>query len=125
MLFSRHETPEREGGDPVMTGISRRLSSGSRVVLVSAALTGITACIGTSPAPRGETGRGSRPPHHTVAERTYVVEPGDTLYSIAQHSRTTVQELRRLNSGIDPTRIEVGTTLRLPTGKPVIREIRR
>ena len=55
----------------------------------------------------------------------YAVQRGDTLYSIAQRSRTTVQELRRLNPGIDPTRIEVGTTLRLPTGKPVIREIRR
>ena len=54
-----------------------------------------------------------------------MVEPGDTLYSIAARSRTTVQELQRLNPQIDPTRIEVGTVLRLPSGKPAIREIRR
>ena len=82
-------------------------------------------CIGASPAPRTGDGRGLRIPHHTVEERTYVVEPGDTLYSIAARSRTTVQELQRLNPQIDPTRIEVGTVLRLPSGKPVIREIRR
>lgn len=49
----------------------------------------------------------------------YTVKPGDTLYSIARRSGTTVEELVRLN-GLKDTSLEVGQTLKLPgeTGTP-------
>lgn len=43
----------------------------------------------------------------------YTVKAGDTLYSLARTSGTTVAELLRLN-GLTSTTLEVGQTLRLP-----------
>ncbi|WP_198170591.1 LysM peptidoglycan-binding domain-containing M23 family metallopeptidase [Deinococcus arboris] len=43
----------------------------------------------------------------------YTVKPGDTLYSIARRSGTTVEALVRLNS-LKGTTLEVGQTLQLP-----------
>ncbi len=45
---------------------------------------------------------------------TYVVQPGDTLYSIAKRFGTTVEELARLNGIKDPSRIQAGMRLLLP-----------
>lgn len=49
--------------------------------------------------------------------RAYTVQPGDTLYSIARKSGTTVQELQRLNA-LPSSDIKVGQQLRLPGEKP-------
>lgn len=46
--------------------------------------------------------------------RLYVVEPGDTLYSIALRFGTTVSVLRTLNGLEDPNLIAVGQVLRVP-----------
>lgn len=43
----------------------------------------------------------------------YVVQSGDTLGSIAAKYHTTVQELMRLNPGIDPTALHVGDQIRV------------
>ena len=47
------------------------------------------------------------------ASGAYTVKPGDTLFSLARTSGTTVAELTRLN-GLTSTALEVGQTLRLP-----------
>ncbi|MGE0229620.1 MAG: LysM peptidoglycan-binding domain-containing protein [Dehalococcoidia bacterium] len=44
---------------------------------------------------------------------TYIVEPGDTLSDIADRFGTTVDALAALNGLLDPSRITVGTVLRL------------
>jgi murein DD-endopeptidase MepM/ murein hydrolase activator NlpD len=46
---------------------------------------------------------------------TYVVQPGDTLFEIAQRAGTTVEELVALNQLADPDSLEVGQVLRLPS----------
>lgn len=49
---------------------------------------------------------------------TYVVQPGDTLTSIAQRFGTTVAELVALNNIPNPDLIYVGQVLQLPDGTP-------
>jgi LysM repeat protein len=43
----------------------------------------------------------------------YEVESGDTLGSIAEKYDTTVEELVRLNPGVDPTGLRVGDRIRV------------
>jgi LysM repeat protein len=45
--------------------------------------------------------------------RFYTVESGDTLGGIAAKYRTTVDELLKLNPGIDPTALRVGQQIRV------------
>ena len=58
----------------------------------------------------GETGTtattGSR-------RKTYTVEPGDTLGSIAEQSGVPIEELQELNPDVDPQSLTVGQRLRL------------
>lgn len=53
------------------------------------------------------------PPYHPPVTDcvTYVVQPGDTLYSIAQHYGTTVYALAHANHIVNPWYITVGTKL--------------
>ncbi len=46
--------------------------------------------------------------------KTYVVQPGDTLYSIAVRHNTTVQALVVANNLSNPNLIYVGQTLKVP-----------
>ena len=43
----------------------------------------------------------------------YVIESGDTLGTIAEKYGTTVEELVRLNPGVDPTALRVGDRIRV------------
>jgi predicted Zn-dependent protease len=45
--------------------------------------------------------------------RTYTVQSGDTLASIAAKTGTTVARLEQLNPGIDPTALRVGEKIRV------------
>ena len=45
---------------------------------------------------------------------TYIVRPGDTLFSIAARYRTTVTTLAQLNGIVNPTMVYVGQTLIVP-----------
>ena len=45
--------------------------------------------------------------------RTYIVQSGDTLGSIATKEGTTVAKLEQLNPGIDPTALRVGGKIRV------------
>ncbi len=48
-----------------------------------------------------------------LAQNTHTVQPGETLYRIAQRYHTTVEALQVLNNISDPTRLQVGQVLRL------------
>ena len=54
-----------------------------------------------------------REPERTVS---YNFRPGDTIYSLARWSRTSVGALIAANPGIDPHKIEIGDNVRLPPG---------
>lgn len=55
--------------------------------------------------------------HHRVTTpahgRTYTVQSGDTLESIAQKTGTTVAQLEQLNPSINPTALQVGEKIRV------------
>lgn len=46
--------------------------------------------------------------------RTYVVQAGDTMYSIAERFNLSAPEMVRLNNIKNPDRVPIGTTLMLP-----------
>ena len=50
----------------------------------------------------------------TVTETIYVVQPGDTLNSIATQFCITLEEIQRLNNIVDVTSLSVGQELRIP-----------
>jgi len=52
----------------------------------------------------------SRKRHHA---RTYTVQSGDTLGSIATKTGTTVARLEQLNPGVDPTALRIGEKIRV------------
>ena len=56
--------------------------------------------------------------HHAHAHarrraKTYTVQSGDTLGTIASKTGTTVARLEQLNPGIDPTALRIGQTIRV------------
>jgi LysM repeat protein len=59
-------------------------------------------------------GTGGAPPPPDPGGTTYVVQPGDTLHSIAIRYNTTVQALVVANNLPNPNLIYVGQTLRIP-----------
>jgi LysM repeat protein len=60
------------------------------------------------------TGGGGMPSPPGPGGQTYVVQPGDTLYSIAVRYDTTVQALMVANNLSNPNLIYVGQTLKVP-----------
>jgi LysM repeat protein len=50
---------------------------------------------------------------HGGHRRTYTVQSGDTLESIATKTGTTVARLEQLNPGVDPTALHVGEKIRV------------
>jgi LysM repeat protein len=48
----------------------------------------------------------------------YIVQPGDTLYSIASRYGTTVEAIRLANAIVNPWLIQVGQKLVIPQGSP-------
>jgi LysM repeat protein len=54
--------------------------------------------------------------HHAHGRRrtkTYTVQSGDTLGSIASKTGTSVARIEQLNPGIDPTALRIGQTIRV------------
>ncbi len=64
-----------------------------------------------SPSPAGSPTAAATP---TAGPRTYVVQAGDTLSSIAAENGTTVDEIVALNPGLEPNTLQVGAEIRLP-----------
>lgn len=46
------------------------------------------------------------------------IQPGDTLYTIALNTQTTVEELLRLNPSINPQTLRIGSVICLPPEHP-------
>jgi serine-type D-Ala-D-Ala carboxypeptidase/endopeptidase (penicillin-binding protein 4) len=70
---------------------------------------------GTPPEPSAAPARQTGQPADTpVAARTHRVRAGETLDAIARRNGTNVAALERANPGINPNRIRVGQTIRLP-----------
>ena len=63
----------------------------------------------TSKRKKHPQGRGQKR-HHV---KTYTIESGDTLATIATKTGTTVARLEQLNPGIDPTALRVGQKIRV------------
>jgi LysM repeat protein len=51
--------------------------------------------------------------HPQKTKKTYTVQSGDTLGTIASKTGTTVARLEQLNPGIDPTALRIGQTIRV------------
>ena len=51
--------------------------------------------------------------HGGAHARTYTVQSGDTLGSIASKMGTTVARLEQLNPNVDPTALRIGQTIRV------------
>jgi LysM repeat protein len=98
------------------------------VLLVKAGLSGgdgSTTTVGASPTTRPTTSSPTTTrlvlttPTATTTTATaqegeyHVVESGDTLGSIAEKYDTTVEELVRLNPGVDPNALRVGDRIRV------------
>ncbi|MCK8817438.1 LysM peptidoglycan-binding domain-containing protein [Natroniella sulfidigena] len=49
-----------------------------------------------------------------AGSRAYRVQSGDTFYSIARRLNTTVDRLRTLNPGVDPTNLGIGDIICVP-----------
>jgi LysM repeat protein len=49
-------------------------------------------------------------------KRTHIVQPGDTLYLIAQHYGVTVNQILAVNNISNPNRINVGQVILIPSG---------
>ena len=56
----------------------------------------------------------------TSETTTYVVQSGDTLFSIATRYGTTVDAISQANGIVDPTQLYVGQELTIPTGGEVV-----
>jgi LysM repeat protein len=54
-------------------------------------------------------------PRAAKAGGSYVVRAGDTLSLVAERHGTTLEQLERLNPGLDPQTVQTGARLRLPT----------
>lgn len=50
----------------------------------------------------------------TIENREYTVQPGDSMYKIAQKFNLSAPELVRINNLKTPDRVPVGTVLKLP-----------
>lgn len=68
---------------------------------------------------------GGKGPSHPVCPdgdygkvRYHRVQAGDTLYKIAQQYGTTVEELMRLNPGVNPNNLRIGQKLKVVCGIP-------
>jgi LysM repeat protein len=63
----------------------------------------------TAKAKKTQHGNGHKRQH----VRTYTIQSGDTLATIATKEGTTVARLEQLNPGIDPTALHVGQRIRV------------
>ena len=96
---------------PLFHQLGRSLIS---VVAVSVVLAGCASR--PEPAPIVDGSQALPPPSTSVsAKGSYTVQPGDTLYQIAQRHNTTVRSLIELNNLSDPGQLVVGQTLALDT----------
>ena len=86
------------------------------VLLIKAGLSGSSEPTTTAvftPLTQTGTTHGSTRKTTTAAARYYTIQSGDTFGSVALAQRTTVDELVRLNPGVDPQSLHVGQRIRV------------
>lgn len=77
-------------------------------LLASAFLSG---CSTNKPAPITDIHSSTPSTASVEADRSYTIQPGDTLYKIAQQHGTTVQAIANANNITDPSQLRVGQEL--------------
>ena len=70
---------------------------------------------GLAAAPAAKEGQKQQPQKQKWGPRLYIIKQGDTAFSIAQRAGVSLEELKRLNAGLNPKRIQTGQVLRLPS----------
>ncbi|MBE0429179.1 MAG: LysM peptidoglycan-binding domain-containing protein [Thermoleophilia bacterium] len=60
--------------------------------------------------PRDEDSSGREP----EVEKTYVIQDGDSFYSISSKFDTTIAEIQQLNPNLDPSNLTPGTRIIVP-----------
>ena len=84
------------------------------VLLIKAGLSGSNKPTTTGQAlPTAPTTTAPTTTARRVAARYYTIQTGDTLGAIALRERTTVEELLRLNPGIQPQSLRAGSRIRV------------
>ncbi|MGI8792822.1 MAG: LysM peptidoglycan-binding domain-containing protein [Acidimicrobiales bacterium] len=88
----------------------------ARHIAIALILLFATACSGDGDDPPPTTTTAPvTAPATTVAAPTHTVQPGDTLFGIAQRFGTTVEAIAQANGITDPNVIEVGQILQIPS----------
>jgi len=106
-------------GPTVASTTSAAIVSASPTTVSTAAETATPGLKVPSPTPESEvplptpTGTSTRPSGTTI----YIVQPNDTLYSIAKRYNVTVDELKRLNNIADAESLVVGQELIIYSGE--------
>jgi hypothetical protein len=85
------------------------------VLLVRSGLEGSQSAGRRSPSPPPPPAKTSTTTTATTPRpaRYYVIRSGDTLDGVALSEHTTVEKLRALNPGVDPTALHVGQRIRV------------
>jgi len=102
----------------------RRQSSPARVAAVLALVVGaivLVVVVATSvggddssaPLPASEAQQHVRLNKEGKPQKLYIVKPGDTLSTIAEKVNVPVEELQRLNPGIDPQALRSGARVKI------------
>lgn len=89
------------------------------VVVVAAGGGGSHSSPSTAPATTVDTARTttrSAAGHGAPATRTYVIQPGDNLSSVAQKTGVPLARIEQLNPGVNPQSLHAGQRIRLPGG---------
>lgn len=68
-----------------------------------------------TPAPPVEAQPNAEPTQPAANPGTYVIKQGDTLYAIAVQYKVSIQALMEANAITDPTSIQAGQVLVIPT----------
>lgn len=97
-----------------------QLQRANRGVNPSALRIGQTICVprpGAAPGP-GPGMPGGGGPACVPGARPYVIRAGDTFYSIARNFGVSLEELQRVNPGVNPNRLQVGQLICIPSRRP-------
>jgi len=66
----------------------------------------------------GGEGRTQNAPPVKIIPSGHDVKEGDTMWALAKRYGISVEEIQRLNEGVDPTRMKIGSKLRLTNAPP-------
>jgi len=108
--------PTQIKAKPATSVAARVLAPLALVAAAIAVALVISGSLGDSGDSGGRGHAGNRPKQEHEAEpkeQTYVVQPGDTLETIAQKTGVSVEELQRRNPDVDPQALQSGTELKL------------